>query len=205
MIGCGTNDANIPVIKPETSPFSGDTLQPDPFMLPEGFNGKDLPIHDSIAKKLVSIRKNFARINSIKKWASIDTVDIDTGEGGEAIFYYQNGRLEKIEAYILGETFQSQTDYYLKEGTLSFVFERMKRYNRPIYYDSAVMKQQHDTEVFDSKKSTIIETRTYFEKDKLIHQINNLNMGLPPEGDSVFKEQKRIFYEFNQLLKFSKT
>jgi hypothetical protein len=92
------------------------------------------------------------------------------------------------------------TEYYLLNGHLSFVFEKLSNYNRPIYYDSISMMENDDTEVFDFDKSEIIEDRYYFEKGKLFHKINNQVSSSPLTKDQLLEDQKRIFSYFEKLL-----
>ncbi|MFT3748805.1 MAG: hypothetical protein QM768_10830 [Agriterribacter sp.] len=167
-------------------------------------NEKDFPADDFLRNTLKTIRENFKRISNITNWSIIDAKDIDTDEGGEAKFYYKDGKLEKIVVRQLGETFQQLAEYYLIDNKLSFLFEKTYRYNRPIYYDSIAMKENNDTEAFDFKKSTITEDRSYFISNKLIHQVNNEDCGAPFAGDYLQKEQERIETEFKKLKKLSK-
>ena len=173
----------------------------DTVVLKEVYNEEDLPVNEYLTDRLKPIRANFKRINSITNWTSIDTEELsESTEGGEAKFYYQNGRLEKIVARHYGETFQLLTEYYLLNGKLSFVFERRHKYNRPLYYDTTAMKENNDTEAFDFDKSEIIEDRSYFENGKLLHQINNQDCGSPFADDYLLEEQKRIKNYFDKLI-----
>jgi hypothetical protein len=155
-------------------------------------------------EQLNQIRENFKRINSIKNWSVIEKKELfdESSEGGEAKFYYQNGHLEKIVSQHFGEKGQMQTEYYLQNGQLSFVFEKTEEYNRPIYYDSDMAEEFGDTEAFDPKKSKKIEKRSYFENGKLIHIIESKNK----EFTEVYliEEQKRIKTDFQELIKLSK-
>ena len=48
-------------------------------------------------EKLEIIRNNFKRINSIKNWTVIDSVELEEStEGGQAKFYFANKQLQKI-------------------------------------------------------------------------------------------------------------
>lgn len=172
-----------------------DTVEPK-----ESVNEEDLPVNEYLIDRLKPIRANFKRINSITKWTAVDTVLLESSEGGIAKFYYQLGQLEKIVARQYGETFQSLTEYYLLNGQLSFVFEKQLRYNRPIYYDTTVMKENNDTAAFDPDKSGIIEIRSYFESGKLIHQLNNQDRDSPLTDDYLLGEQKRIQTDFENLV-----
>jgi hypothetical protein len=156
---------------------------------------------DSLTKRLKPIRANFKRINAIKRWTSIVSKDLEeTLEGGEAKYYYNKDKLEKILSRNYGETYQVITEYYLLKGKLSFVYEKQLIYNRPMYYDSIAMVESKDTEFFDLKKSTVIEVRSYFERDILFHVINNpIKKSLRPK-EYMMEEQSRIYNNYNKLL-----
>jgi hypothetical protein len=176
------------------------TLHNDTISLRESFQQEDTAYNEYLANRLKPIRENFKRINSIAKWTATEKIELDEStEGGEATFYYYNGRLEKIAARNFGETFQQLTEYYLLNGELSFVFEKSYKYNRPIYYDSASMRENNDDQVFNLEKSEIVEDRSYFEKEKLIHLVNNKGRGFPFGNDYLLIEQKRILADFNKL------
>lgn len=110
----------------DTATANNNTVTTDTVKLKETFNEEDLPANDYLTDRLKPIRENFKRINSITNWTSIDTEELsESTEGGEAKFYYQNGQLEKIVTRHYGETFQLLTEYYLLNGQLSFVFEKL--------------------------------------------------------------------------------
>ena len=146
------------------------------------------------------IRANFQRISTISRWSSVVTRDLEEpGEGGEATFYYADERLEKVVTRHFGEMGQQQADYYLLNGQLSFVLEKLYRYNRPIYYDSTAMQQALDTEAFAFDSSAVAERRSYFAQNQLVHQI-------PRSGPAASvtqplpQEQERINAEFQAAL-----
>jgi len=203
FIGCGVENNNAVTKDSSTKSISkSDSLQRDTLQLRETFNQEDLPVNEYLTEELKPIRANFKRINSISNWTNIKTKDIwETTEGGEAKFYYLNGQLEKITIHHFGETFQKLTEYYLLNGELSFVFEKSYQYNRPIYHDSAAMKEMNDTETFDIEKSEIIEDRSYFDHGKLIHQISSQDCGSSFADSYLIKEQKRIQTEYAEILK----
>lgn len=178
----------------------------DTIKIKESFRENDIVVNEYLTDRLKPIRANFKRINSITKWSSITKRDIEgeSTEGGEAVFYEQKGRLEKISARLYGEMGQVLTEYYLLNGNLSFVFEKIYTYNRPLYYDVKAMKENNDTETFDFKKSEIEENRNYFEKEKLLHVTNSLDCGAPFSSDYIEGEQKRISETFQKLLKLRK-
>lgn len=175
----------------------------DTIKIQESFNEEDKSMNEFLEDRLKPIRQNFKRINSITKWNSVKKKDIEgeSAEGGEAVFYEQKGRLEKVTARLYGEMGQVLTEYYLLNGKLSFVFEKIYTYNRPLFYDNKAMKENHDTEAFDFKKSEIEENRGYFEKGKLIHVMNSLDCGAPFSRDYIDGEEKRFSESFQNLLK----
>jgi hypothetical protein len=184
------------------SPASAKSTIPahDTAILQASFQQTDTAYNDYLAAQLAPIRANFKRINSISKWTSTTTKELEEStEGGEAIFYYMNGVLEKIATRHFGETFQQLTEYYLLNGQLSFVFEKTLKYNRPIYYDSAAMKEGNDDEAFDIKKSQTEETRSYFNDGKLLHQVNNQNNGSPLSKEGLLEVQKGFMTDFEKL------
>ena len=122
-------------------------------------------------------------------------------EGGEAVYYYQDGKLEKIITTAYGETYRLLSEYYLPDGKISFVYEKHLKYNRPFYYDSSAMKENLDNEVFDLNKSELVTARSYFENGQLLHQISNQDCGSPFADEYLSKEQKRLQRDFDNLLK----
>ncbi|MBL0183884.1 MAG: hypothetical protein IPP96_16990 [Chitinophagaceae bacterium] len=182
-----------------------DTFHIDSTFLKEAFQQEDTAYNEYLAGRLKPIRENFKRINSITKWTSVDKEDLDEStEGGEATFYYSSGVLEKIATRHFGETSQALTEYYLLNGQLSFVFEKSYKYNRPIYYDSAAMKENKDNQTFNMEKSEVIENRSYFEKGRLLHQVNNQDCGSPFAKEYLLEEQKRLIADFDKLKTITK-
>lgn len=151
-------------------------------------------------EKLKPIRDYVAKIDAIKEWSLVLKKDIFyTTEGGEATFFNWNGKLEKVKTIEYGETFQKHTRYYLRNDSLLVVYEKFIEYNRPIYHDSIGMKESGDDEVFDFKKSKIIETESYFEHGKLnLFVVNKVyNDALNEEYRT--KERNRIFENLRKL------
>jgi len=190
----------------DTSVVKTDTTAiKDTIRLTETFYEADIPVNEYLTEQLRPIRENFKQLNSITSWSKIDTKELwESTEGGEARYYYQNGALKKIVARHFGETFQMLTEYYLLDGQLSFVYEKTYRYNRPIYYDSLAMKENQDTEAFDMDKSEIEESRNYFEKGKLLHQLHSEDCGAPFASDYLLEEQIRFTSDFSRLLKLGR-
>ena len=153
-------------------------------------------------EELKSIRKNYHEVNSIDSWTRTIKIDLDEStEGGEAVYFFTGNALRKIIAKLYGETFQQINEYYLLNGKLSFVFEKQLKYNRPMYYDSTVMKENGDNESFDIRRSQYEEDRSYFINDQLVHQQNNQDCGAPFAKDYMKEQEIRILNNYRQLHK----
>lgn len=151
--------------------------------------------------RLKTIEENYKRINAVSTWERIDSVDLhESTEGGAAIYYRLNNKLEKIIAIYFGETFKTTEEYYLLNGQLSFTLETSLKYNRPIYWDSTQMKENNDTEVFDPSKSEVTENRNYFENGEIIHRTNNQDCGALDAREFVIQEQERMKKEYKKYL-----
>ena len=200
FFSCNSTKQNDTVSIEQSTATRLDTFRIDTAILKETFQQEDTAYNEYLAGRLKPIRENFKRINSISKWTSVDKKELDEStEGAEATLYYSNNVLEKIVTRHFGETFQQLTEYYLLNEQLSFVFEKSYKYNRPIYYDSTSMKENNDNQAFDFEKSEITEDRSYFDKGKLIHQVNNQDCGSPFANDYLLSEQKRITADINKL------
>ena len=149
-------------------------------------------------EKMEIIRNNFKRINSIKNWTVIDSVELEgSTEGGQAKFYFANKQLQKIVAVYYGESGKNVIEYYLLDSKLSFVFRKEFRYNRPIYWN------EPNDEKFDLDKSVITETRSYFYKDVLFEQIKSTKETNDILKENLVKEQKLIEADYNSLKQLS--
>ncbi len=118
-------------------------------------------------------------VNRIKQLTSLikinlskyDTANIDlweSTEGGEAIGYYDAGKLLCIVAVYYGEMGKATTAYYFENGKLIQTIQTDESYNRPIYYDKKRAAENNDKETFDPAKSKIETTSYYFLNEKLI-------------------------------------
>ncbi len=189
-----------------SSKFRISCNKKDTVKIKEILNEEDIEANEYLKDRLKPIQANFKRINSIAKWTSIrkKSIEGESAEGGEATYYYKNNRLEKIMARHYGETGQSLIEYYLLNGKLSFVFEKDYQYNRPLFYDAKVMKENNDTEAFDFEKSEITETRNYFEGGSLLHIVNSQDCGAPFSRNYMKEQDKSLKDDFKRLLKLEK-
>ena len=178
-----------------------DIVQIDSFLIEETVSQIDRPANDYMTARLKPIRENFKRINSVSRenWSSIKTQYLEgTNEGGEVTYYHRNKSLDKIVTKEFGETFQVLTEYYLLRGQLSFVYQKVLKYNRSIWKHKP---DSSDKEIFNIDKSEIEETRNYFENGKLINQISNQDCGSPFSDDYLIEEQKEFIKNYNRVLK----
>lgn len=204
-VSCNNESAKETAVSPAKDTVAKAEPSVVDLELKETHNQEDTAWDSFPAVRLQSIRDNFKRINSIASWPDTVTVGLsETTDGGEARYYFREGKLEKITAQQYGETFHQLTEYYLLNGQLSFVYDRSYRYNRPMYYDSAAMKENKDTETFDPKKATLVETRSYFENGQLLHQIHHNETNDTPASSRQTEEQKRLLEDFQKLVKLSK-
>lgn len=189
---------------PKMAAFS--VIQQDTTRIKESHNEEDIQANEYLKDRLKPIQANFKRINSITQWTAIKKryIEGESAEGGEAAYYYKNKRLEKIMARHYGEMGQVLIEYYLLNGKLSFVFEKNYKYNRPLFYNEKVMKENNDTEAFDLKKSEITETRNYFENGSLLHIVDSQDCGAPFSGDYMTEQDKSLKDDFKRLLKLEK-
>jgi hypothetical protein len=97
----------------------------------------------------------------------------ESTEGGQATAYYDNGNLKLIEVVWLSETGKNQIEYYFNDGKLIFAFDQDLDYNRPIYWNEEIAKENGDNEVFDPEKTTVKEDRYYFNNEQLFLWLNN--------------------------------
>lgn len=147
-----------------------------------------------------SIKASCSLINNIKKWPKIQSRELETtNEMGEANYYFFDKVLKRINTKEYGEGFQVLSEYYIKNDSLIFVFEKHLKYNRPIYVTRESVKDQDDKEYFDIQKSIITENRTYFITQKKICQKCDSNFA---EGNlNKTNERLRLQEKYNNLLK----
>jgi hypothetical protein len=147
-----------------------------------------------------SIKASCSLINKIKKWSKIQSRELETtNELGEANYYFFDDALKRINTKEYGESFQVLSEYYIKNDSLIFVFEKHLKYNRPIYVTRESVKDQDDKEYFDIQKSIVTENRTYFITQNTICQKCDSNFA---EGNlNKTNERLRLQEKYNDLLK----
>ncbi len=141
---------------------------------------------------LQKIKNNFKRINSIKNWVNIKSVDIleESTEGGTAEFYYSATNLEKMIVKLFGETGKIIQEYYLIEDELSFLYVSDYSYNTHIIEDD-----------FDLKKANIVEMRHYFGQDTLFKQLSSESGNVLYNAPYFEEETDRIQADFSHYVK----
>jgi hypothetical protein len=114
-----------------------------------------------LLKDIVSdIRSKFKKVNTnLSNYKKVHKdMDDESTEGGELIAYYDNAKLYKIEAIYYGETYNRKFDYYLWAGRLFFIFEKVNKYDKPVYTEN--------TKVIETE-----ENRYYIYKNKIVKWI----------------------------------
>lgn len=153
----------------------------------------------TIDQKLQMVLEKVKRIDTVQAW-DVMWIDIETGgEGGKAGLHSINDDVLFINKVEYGETFRTEMEYYFDEqnGNLIYMTERHYRYNRPMYYDEKVAKENNDTEAFNESRSTIITHHNYFENGKLFYRINNNNE--PEKKDTLDKIGNEIIQELEKF------
>ena len=82
--------------------------------------------------------------------------------------------IKKIITEYYSESWNSLTEYYIKNGKVYFIYDRTQKYNVPYCINTNWYKENNMKvgEIFNSKKSKITEKRYYFdENEKLIQYI----------------------------------
>lgn len=168
----------------------------------EALQNEPTSTNASVEDRLKPIRTNFQAINESKNLKVSNKELGGSAAGGELQIFKQDGKLVKLVASYLGETGKKIREFYLKDGQLSFVFDQNYEYNRPIYYDEAMMKENGDNEMFDIKKSQIIEDRFYFEGGKMfyhIHRDKQKKGDITSEG--LPEDEQQILADFDLMKK----
>lgn len=178
--------------------FSGNAQNE---FLKESTGKKDIAASEYMIKELAPIRKEFALVNAVSDWTTVDEIELHlSSEGGLAKVYKQGQEIRKIAVRNYGEMFQSLDEYYLKDGELIFALERKLAYNRPIYYDEEAMLENNDDQVFDLSLSELHEDLNYFLYGELVHQLNNHDCGAPFDQEYLNQENERIWADFTNVL-----
>ena len=151
---------------------------------------KDTLTNNQVDSLIYEIRSNFNQINKITKWSKIEKGFLEgTNEGGEATFFYLNGRLIKITTDQMGETFRLVREYYLTNTELFFVFEKLEKYKEP----------------FDRSNSKFYESRKYFQNNKIIKRVNTDIKENPLNETSIADDQTEILNELKKLKSHKQT
>ena len=130
----------------------------------------------NIENKIAHIKKDYASTNAVKNYVVKEIEDSEKStDGGVIKYYFQNGTIKKIITEYYSESWNSLTEYYIKNGKVYFIYDRTQKYNVPYYINANWYKENNLKigEIFNSKKSKITEKRYYFdENEKLIRYIS---------------------------------
>lgn len=158
----------------------------------------------NIEGKIAQIRKDFVSTNAMKNYVIKDVEDSEQStDGGIVKYFSQNGIVKKIVVEHFGESWNSLTEYYIKNGKVYFIFDKTEKYNVPYYVDSKWYKENElkNGEVFDKRKSKFSEQRYYFdENEKLIRYIGENKKVV--ENEQKLKEiEKNMLKEYFRIKK----
>lgn len=154
----------------------------------------DLNYWDKVYEK---INKKVKKIDEIKKWSRVDSIEtFESSEGGIIYYYYLEKDLKKIISKYFGENGKSINNYYLSGKELIYYTSEYYKYNRPMYYDSLDMIENHDSVYFDINKSRIDTNFYYFSKGQIKHYYNN---PLKHFFDENKENKKEILSKFDEL------
>ena len=211
LFGCGTVSA------PEDNALKIDTVETeiaenseirtirfdrDTILLHETFNEDDYFLKElRTGHEYQIIRENFKRINSITEWVQTDKRELNiASDGGEIRYYYSNKGLEKIVTRHFGETYQVLIEYYLLDGELFYVYEKLFGYNRPYYWDETQLAETIDKRIIDEYTEMQLD-RSYFADRQILHKFETGDCGAPFARDYMEEEQLRLMTNFEYLLK----
>lgn len=156
----------------------------------------------NIEGKIAQIRKDFASTNAVKNYVIKEVEDPEQStDGGVVKYFSQNGIVKKIVVEHFGESWNSLTEYYVKNGKVYFIFDKAEKYNVPYYVDSKWYKENEikNGEVFDKRKSKFSEQRYYFdENEKLIRYIGE-NKKVVENGQKLKEIEKDILKEYYRI------
>lgn len=146
------------------------------------------------ARSIDTMVTTFDRRNS---WTKTDTIPLELSlEGGFAVFYHQDGQLQKIAATYYGETYREEKTYYLSGRKLLFVLEKTYRYNYPISYDSADMKAAYGNEGLELKRPTVLKQKNYFSNGHLFRRVDESGAVIT---NHLKADEKRLIHDFNNI------
>ena len=131
-----------------------------------------------------AIRQRHATINqSLAKYKAIKKELLGfSAEGGELTVYTEGPAIRKIVARFYGEMGRALEEYYYWDNELQFVYRKEDTYS----------------EAMSGKVSSSVETRFYFEDDKLIRWLDRKGKPMRP-GSEQFAEQEKKYLRNSQL------
>lgn len=154
----------------------------------------DINYWDKVYEK---INKKVEKIDEIRNWSRVDSIEIyKSSEGGIIYYYYLEKDLKKIISKYYGENGKNINNYYLSGKELIYYASEYYKYNRPIYYDFLVMIENNDSVYFDINKSRIDTNFYYFSKGQMKQYYNK---PLQHFFDKNKESKKEILSKFEEL------
>ncbi|WP_412467840.1 hypothetical protein [Pedobacter sp. KLB.chiD] len=156
---------------------------------PNAFAADKHPINDAIdsAAVIKKIKSDFTLINKQLKFFKKKTKDVSgmSAEGGIVTGYYSKGKLKKVHCVFYGETGKTETDYYLDNKRLFFLYKKETFYNKPIYLKDLKIKKS-------------VEARYYLFGDTVIKIIIKPNTSLVSSIAEIKAELKQVMGILNE-------
>jgi hypothetical protein len=152
-------------------------------------------------KNLAKIRKLYSQIQQEKTTYDTTKIEVwdESTEGGDIVKYYKNGELKLGEKLLAGEMFRTIESFYFEEE-LFFVLKTYIKYNRPIYYNKGMAKENNDNEWFNPEKFITEENRYYFQNQKLFLWIDEKKNELKSPNKNLVEAEKNILKQINSIL-----
>ena len=148
------------------------------------------------------IRAEYSSIRTQIENFSIDSLNImgQSSEGGIAYIYKNRlGQSRLIISKFYGELGKIESEYYIKNDSLFFMFSQNFNYNAPFFMTTQNYANE-GFELFDPDKTSIHENRYYFENDKLIRWINQDKKFVDSGSEDFNKKEKAVLELFHELV-----
>jgi hypothetical protein len=153
-----------------------------------------LPLVDSI----IALHRLYDSLNLWTLKDTFNTTHLDLSTEGSELRVYKNDSMMRYEFYMLGEMGRLEDFYYFNKDSIVLFVNTQIQYNRPIYWDSAMMIENKDTQVFGSEPFESFTEDSYLKHHKIIYQVSE-DFGAPNATEYVLEVEKNIFKTLDML------
>ena len=139
---------------------------------------------------IASANKKVAAINKkLPDYKQKVVDDITSPTKGNITGYYRDDEVKKVYAEHFSDTDRIFASYYFDDGMLIYAEEQDYKYNCSNKITPEIAAANHDSVYYDDKKTRLLVSRYYFDKNKLIKWEPPVVNGKPaPTGDLIAKE-----------------